>query len=378
MRFRRRLAIAALLLAAANGCASKSESMPPLASYHEGAARMRVMQPFRQSNLPILRDTSPSTAGIFLGAACGPKAVVTCPSFAATFRHELAIGTVYADWDTDLSSFIAANSLQKWAAGGTIPEITWQPKSRTSTITLASIDAGRYDVYIATSARELKAFGDPVLLRPFHEFNGSQYPWSLSNNGASVAADRAFVAAWRRVYAIFQHERATNVKFVWCYTNGSVPDSFSNPWNDPRKAYPGDAYVDWVGIDTYNRGSRAADKWAPFDETIATGYRTAITTAPLKPIAIAEIASNEYGDGGTLKAAWISQMFSELQAGKNGPYPNVRAVTWFESNTNGYLYASQSSQPAYTAFVNAIRTRSAAGLLNFRSNGSALMKVIVP
>ncbi|MHB8355062.1 MAG: glycoside hydrolase family 26 protein [Vulcanimicrobiaceae bacterium] len=245
-------------------------------------------------------------------------------------------------------------------------------------MTFADINNGTYDAYITKSADEMKQFGTTVFLRPFHEFNGNWYPWGLANQGADSAADTAFINAWRHIYAIFQQQGATNVKFVWCYQNFSVPNTASAPWNDPSKAYPGDAYVDWIAFDAFNLGSSTNGRpWQSFDTIVRPAYELAVSISPSKPVMIAEIASNEYGDGGNKKAAWVSQMLSELASPSN-PYPNLRLISWFEGDPNGYLYNSESTQPVYSAWVNGIRTVSPSGILDFRSNATVLDNLTSP
>jgi beta-mannanase len=50
--------------------------------------------------------------------------------------------------------------------------------------------------------------------------------------------------AWRHIWTIFHDVGATNVAFVWCPGLDG---------EDPSPYYPGDHYVDWIGIDGYDR-----------------------------------------------------------------------------------------------------------------------------
>ena len=57
-------------------------------------------------------------------------------------------------------------------------------------------------------------------------------------------APTGYIEAWQHIWTIFQSQGATNVAFVWC-------PSIKGP---TRLAYyPGDAYVDWIGWDGYDR-----------------------------------------------------------------------------------------------------------------------------
>ena len=59
--------------------------------------------------------------------------------------------------------------------------------------------------------------------------------------------------AWRHIVNRFKADGATNVGFWWCpgeQAGGVRPQIDAS--------YPGDAYVDWVGSDDYNRDSSGA------------------------------------------------------------------------------------------------------------------------
>ena len=344
------------------------ESLPP-----NGAARSGMAT----STLPILTDTSSSTSGVFFGIACGAHAAVACPNFASTFRAGIAFGTTYASWDNDLAQFITAYGINTWPSQGIVPEITWQPTQSGGTVTFTGINNGLYDGYLKKSADELRAFGSPVFLRPFHEFNGKWYPWGLANQVASMSTDAAFVQAWRRIRTIFSQEGASNVKFIWCFSRTSIQSNTVGAWDYPPNSYPGDQYVDWIGFDSYNHATGTSGTWQTFDQTVAKSYALAVSISGKKPVMWAEGATNEYGDGGAMKAGWVNAMFSELSSGSN-PYPNLRAITWFETDTSTYAYDSMSTSPVYNAFVNDLRATASNGVLYFRSNGSAFAGLTAP
>lgn len=301
--------------------------------------------------------------------------MVSCPAFAETFRHTIAFGTTYASWSQDIGKFVQQNNLASWHQEGIIPDITWQPLFNN---TFAVINAGTYDSYMKKTADELKAWGYPIFLRPFDEFDGDWLPWGLIYNGADSAADTAFIQAWQRMVNIFRQEGATNVKWIWSYNNFPVPTIAEAPWNNPALAYPGDSYVDWIGVTAFNRGSGTNGiPWQSYDTIFKYAYELALSCSPNKPVMIVELGSNEYGDGGAKKAAWVSQMLNE--SGASNPYPNMRMMVWFEGVFYNYLYNSASSQPAYNAFVNGTRTTtSPAGNVFYRSNASALWEITTP
>jgi mannan endo-1,4-beta-mannosidase len=85
---------------------------------------------------------------------------------------------------------------------------------------------------IAVQLRKFQTAGVPVLFRPLHEAQGGWFWWGAQG-------PQPYIQLWRMLY-----DRLVNVddihNLVWVYTSADSP-----AW------YPGDAYVDVVGIDAY-------------------------------------------------------------------------------------------------------------------------------
>jgi hypothetical protein len=113
--------------------------------------------------------------------------------------------------------------------------------------TLAGGAAGQYNPYYVTLAATLVSGGAPnAVLRLGWEFNGSWYPWEVTN--ATDAAN--FAAYFRNIVTSMRSVPGQSFKFVW---NPNAGNSFGDAYT-PEQAYPGSAYVDYVGIDTYDEG----------------------------------------------------------------------------------------------------------------------------
>ena len=234
-----------------------------------------------------------------------------------------------------------------------IPMITWMPYGNGNP--LVEIIQGLHDTAIHAEAQKAKALGVQIFMRWGHEMNGNWYPWGGYVNGSAGDADGGlddaglpssgpakYVAAWQHVHDIFVAEGATNVIWVWCVNSQDVPNV---PWNHWTNYYPGDAYVDWVGIDTYNWGSsNSCCVWQSF-ATLLTGspYQD---YAGKKPIIIPETASAEVGGD---KGAWITAMHQDLKT----DFSAIRAVVWFDINkeTDWRINSSPSALAAYTAMA---------------------------
>ena len=138
------------------------------------------------------------------------------------------------------------------AAQGAVPMISWEPWAKPvgeyaapeqQDFHLQRIIDGEFDTYIRAWAQAAAAYGDPILIRFMHEFNGDWYPWSIGLNGQTP---EMYVEAWRHVHAIFTAAGAANVSWVW-----------SPIWGEQEHgpAYPGDDVVDWVSTTVLNYGT---------------------------------------------------------------------------------------------------------------------------
>ena len=100
---------------------------------------------------------------------------------------------------------------------------------------------------IRQRAEALRRFGGPIFLRFAHEMNGDWYPWDGYHNGKFDGA-ATYIAAWRHVHVHLRGcERIERACGSGARRRTSVPDA---GWNSWRRYYPGDAYVDWVCVDT--------------------------------------------------------------------------------------------------------------------------------
>ena len=211
---------------------------------------------------------------------------------------------------------------------GRIPLLTWEPWALPPAAAdparwpgnrpyaLARIVAGDFDPYVDAWAQHLRNLGGEVYLRPMHEMNGNWYPWCGVVEGNSAALYRA---AWRRLHGRFTAAGADNVRWVWSPYVHSVP---AREENSLAAYFPGDAFVDFVGIDVYNWGiTRPWSRWQGFAELFEPAYR-ALGMLSAAPIIIAEVGCAEVGGS---KAAWLADAIDTLR----GSFPNVDTVVWF-------------------------------------------------
>jgi hypothetical protein len=162
---------------------------------------------------------------------------------------------------------------------------------------------------------------------------------------------------WRHVRQVFKDAGADNVTWVWSPNILFVNDQNSREQAEVDYAglYPGDGYVDWVGLDGYNDGIKS--KWKSFAELFGASYDLLVKVVPNKPLMIAEFGCTEAGaPAGTSKADWIRRAYLEEIPGR---FPRVALVNWFsrdkrkQGEADWRFDSSPESLAAYRDAVNA-------------------------
>ncbi len=184
--------------------------------------------------------------------------------------------------------------------------VFWEPTGKS----LDDINAKKSDADLRKFATAAKSYGGPVIFAPFHEMNGN---WSSWGGTVGKNTPRKFITAWRHVHAFV--DKVPNVRVGWVVNNRSIP---LRRGNSIELYYPGDAYVDYVGVDGFNEGST----WETFDQTFSAAL-TAIRVYH-KPVYIFSMASAE----GPQKAAWIT----DALAVQIPSHPEIVGWVWFNQD----------------------------------------------
>lgn len=249
--------------------------------------------------------------------------------------HEFDIIQWFSSWPTVFET----NKVNELVAIGRTPLITWQ----SSLQSLDSIAAGTHDAYIRSWAREVKKVNGDVYLRPFPEMNGDWTNW----NGEP----EKLIKAWRHIVTVFRNADVENVKWVW---SPNITDEPRTPENRMELYYPGDDYVDVMGLSGYNWGTvRTYTAWKSFEETYEVPYER-LTKVATHPIWLAELASTELGGD---KAQWIKDMLSSTK------FPQIGAIIWFNENkeTDWRIESSVASENAFKEWFMQARLETSIG-----------------
>jgi len=194
-----------------------------------------------------------------------------------------------------------------FAAGGTRKVlVSWDMgPTRFSEWTL-----GAHDAYLDQIVAQAVAYPYDLYVRPWPEMNGD---WQAFQ--PTPAGDRQyggtyaeFVAAWRHVVDYTRAHGATNLKWVFNPTTDTYAQT-----TPIAKIWPGDAYVDVLGLDGFNWGRDSSwGKWLSFKRIYKRQYANLTALSPADPVWVCEFGSKEpkKADGAPVdrkhsKATWL-------------------------------------------------------------------------
>lgn len=260
----------------------------------------------------LLSSCSPlkSGGGCLTGAFLGDAPTVELiDQFETDYGKRPAIVLAFLDWGRYPDEAV----LRDVYRSGSVLMLTWEPWDAVSKkgIDYDAVIEGKDNAYISGFAARLKAVGKPVLLRFAHEMNGDWYPWS----GQKISPEK-YRRLFRYVHGIFERAGATNVRWVFSVNAENVPAS-----NDHKACYPGERFVDYVGLDGYNWGTtRVWSRWRSFKEIFGPVYSETVREYR-KPVILSELSTTSLGGD---KARWIRDALEEIRK-----MPEVRGMVLF-------------------------------------------------
>lgn len=175
-------------------------------------------------------------------------------AFRKTGHWPAMIGLDYAEFSTGGLDYATVNRLAiEYARKGglvTISAHLYDPANprggglRDKGVNLETLLTPRHEVHerwmreldtLAEGLRELRDAGVVVLWRPFHEMNGGWFWWGAKDPGV-------FIRVWRHMFDYFTRTKGLdNLLWVYSPNQGAKVSAY----------YPGDTYVDIVGLDAY-------------------------------------------------------------------------------------------------------------------------------
>ena len=238
---------------------------------------------------------------------------------------------------TGQASWLDYTGSASWAASTTESigaQKLWSVPLFANSSSLKEAASGADDKYFAQVAKSLlgsQASGS-IYVRTGWEFNGGYETWYAGSDPADyIKAYQQFVDAFRSV----------SNRFVFTWSPGET-----NGGMDPAAAYPGDAYVDIIGLDVYDNNTyQGNNATAAFNNALEAKYGlnwlANFASQHGKQIAIPEWGVNNNNDAAfvTLMANWIKTH-------------NVAYASYWDAdagNFNGLLSGMPAVEAAYLA-----------------------------
>jgi hypothetical protein len=193
---------------------------------------------------------------------------------------------------------------------GAVPHIAFEPNN--------GLDKVQDDDYLRDFAKAAKASEVPIFLRYASEMNGTWAEYSGN--------PKQYIEKWRLVHQVMKEE-APNVAMVWTV--------FTFPEQSITSYYPGDKYVDWVGVNVYNvvyhndNLRNRGDKEDPL-KLLDYVYNT---FSARKPIQISEFGATHYTiTDNAYHVDFATQKITRLYKWLPTLYPRVKSIFYFDVN----------------------------------------------
>jgi hypothetical protein len=283
--------------------------------------------------------------GVSYNPAVSEQDIEDLQSFENWCGKKHSIVVIFQGFSPDEQAPFPRTQLDNIWQNGNTPLLTLEPWSDDI---LDVINSGTLDTYFEGYAQDLYDWTQEnwtvngetgtrkqLFIRFAHEMNlhDEAYPWSNKTPAS-------YKAAWIHVHNIFKSKNITSdaLQWVWCVNNYDVPfDGFK-----AEEYYPGDVYVDWVGIDGYNTGESVPnatwDHWGTFTQRFKHmldrfDNHSNITK---KPYGIFEIGSSSVVEANTVDGSF--NVFTNKNSPTNHYIPSGWMGDWqditYEEVTN--------------------------------------------
>jgi Glycosyl hydrolase family 26 len=273
-----------------------------------------------------------------------------------------------------------AESVARIVAAGRVPFVRMMARSDydeggpDERYTMQSIVDGTWDADLRAWCADAAATAVPLLVDFGVEVNGEWFPWNGRWNGGGRTdgygeptepdGPERFRDAYRHIVDLCRAEGGGNLTWFFHVDVGSYPEA---EWNsDFANYYPGDDYVDWIGISDYGQ-LVPGESWEDFRTRLDRVYARldALAAPGDKPIAVLEYGARESGRRPGRKARWIRAAIDSVLSGR---YPRIAALSyWHERWRNGdgsvsnlRIDSSRHTRSAYRRGVDSRRFSSEA------------------
>ena len=161
-----------------------------------------------------------------------------------------------------------------------------------------------------------------------------------------------FKEAYRHIFRIMKDEGADNVIRVFHVNNRDDPNE---SWNRLEQYYPGDEWVDWIGVSVYGAQKTSDSEYPQFRELMDEVYPKLSSLSSSKPIALLEFgvtSGHPYVD----QADWASNALKDITSSR---WPRLIGFSWWNETwdnedhtvTNMRLQDNPNLTKVFNSFV---------------------------
>ncbi len=188
---------------------------------------------------------------------------------------------------------------------GMVPYIRMMPWSniqqyvKEPVYTLQNIIDGKFDDKLTQWAIDANDVGFPIIAEFGVEVNGPWFPWNGKWNGGGTTdgygdpnipdGPERFQDAYRHIIDLFRENNAYNITWVF-HVDSNIYNE--DEWNSMDAYYPGDDYIDWIGISAYGPQTYEED-WFSFTDVMDQAYPELCNISTNKPLALLEFGVDE-------------------------------------------------------------------------------------
>jgi mannan endo-1,4-beta-mannosidase len=243
----------------------------------------------------------------FTGIAVQHTPAEALAKYKKAFSAKPQIVELYNAFNKPFRSGEALQAVQN----GLLPLIQLNPRG----VKLRQIASGLWDRHLENYAAALKAFPCHVILSFGHEMNGWWYSWGLPKTSPAE-----FIAAWQHIHDVFTQAGVKNVIWSWDPSHQYGHFAPGKTASAASKWYPGNAYVNWIGLDGY-LGYNPSGQAQTFKQVFGFQLRDVRKIAPGKPVYLAETAVVR----GPALGSHVADLFAGVKA------YHLMGFVWFDA-----------------------------------------------
>ncbi len=257
------------------------------------------------------------TWGIMEPNAAGSGDFSVVDEYEDALNYEFSVLSTYSGFSNQSLMMLDQRLWSAWEAGKVL-QLSIQPDSAKNGNIMYEILQGMWDDVLDIYIQKIQDFGHPVMIRLMNEMNGDWCEYS----GVRYSNDPLiYKEVYRYIYRRFEAAGVDNVLWIWNPNGKSYPPV---DWNHTLMYYPGDEFVDIVGLTAFNTGTYYAsvgEKWQDFTTLYKDLYAQYCQWFD-HPLMFTGFSCAELGGD---KKAWTEDMFQKI-----GQYDRAKVLVWWD------------------------------------------------